>query len=286
MVTSKKAKIIDKIAIGIIWSGALMAVATLLWIIGYITIKGIPVINSEFILGYPRGINLDGGIFPTIVSSLYITALTLLFAAPLGIGAAVYLAEYAADNKFTCLIRFLSDSLASVPSIVFGLFGMVLFVEILGFGWSLLSGALTLTLMILPVVIRTSEESIRSVPDSYRQASFGIGATKWQTIRNIILPSASPGILTGIILGLGRAFGETAALLFTAGSARIINPENLPISPLDNGGSTMTIHLFKLASLNRIESALGVAFLLLIVVLLINQVMNLLMRKLRARFVA
>ncbi|MEW6189895.1 MAG: phosphate ABC transporter permease PstA [Actinomycetota bacterium] len=276
-----RAKFTNYLALGVLWLASITASITLFSLIGYIFWNGLPAIDLDFILTPPRGIEMKGGIFPTIVASLYVTLLAVLIATPVGVGGAIYLTEYAREGKVTRFIRFMGDSLASVPSIVFGLFGISLFVYILGLGWCILSGALTLAFMILPVIIRTSEEAIKAVPDSYREGSFGLGATKWQTIKNVILPTASPGILTGVILGMGRAFGETAAVMYTAGMAL-----NIPKSPLDTG-RTMTLHLYLLITQGgSLKSAFGTAFLLLAIVLMANLTTTGLMRRFRARYIA
>jgi phosphate transport system permease protein len=208
-----------------------------------------------------------GGIFPTIVGTLYLTVVALAIAAPFGVGAAIYLTEYAKRGRLTNVLRFGVESLAGVPSIIFGLFGFVAFVIFLGFGWSILSGGLTLALMILPTIIRTSEEAIKTVPRSYREGSLALGATQWQTIRKVVLPSALPGILTGLILGLGRAVGETAAVMLTAGSSL-----GMPVSIMDPV-RTMSIHLYVLAVEGlSLEKAYATATVLIFVILLINLV--------------
>jgi len=178
-----------------------------------------------------------------VIGTLEVTLLGVAVAAPLGVGTAVYLAEYTKEGRLTRAIRFGSECLAGVPSIIIGLFGFVLFVTTLGLGWSILSGALTLALMTLPLVIRTSEEALKAVPAAYREVSLSLGASKWQTILAVVLPAALPGIFTGLILSLGRAVGETAALIFTAGSSL---PHHVPRSLLD-GTRTLSIHFYQLA---------------------------------------
>lgn len=256
---------VNKMAIGILWANGLITIAILAIIIAYIVIKGLPAMSLDFITTSPKGVTQTGGIFPTIIASIYVTALSLLIGAPIAVGAAIYLAEYTREGKVTQIIRFGADTLAGVPSIVLGLFGLALFVNILGLGWSMISGALTLILMILPILMRTTEDALMAVPDAWRQGSFGLGATKWQTIRNVVLPAAMPRILTGLVLGVGRVFGETAALMFTAGLAL-----NVPILPSEPG-RTMTNHLFLLATEGTsMKTAYGTALLLMVIILIFN----------------
>lgn len=261
-------RIVNSIVITTLWSAAISTILFLIILIGYILYKGLPsALNLEFIFTSPKGIAMEGGIFPTIVASIYTTILAVLFIAPIGIGAAIYLSEYAKEGRLVRIIRFGADSLASVPSIVFGLFGLSLFVYILGLGWSMLSGGLTLAIMILPILMRTTEEAIHAVPDSYRQASFALSATKWQTIRGVVLPAAMHRIITGVILSVGRVFGETAAVLFTAGLA-----VNIPLWPTEPG-RTMTSHLYLLATEGiSMDAAYGTAVLLLVIILVFNLV--------------
>ncbi|AKL97149.1 phosphate ABC transport system permease protein PstA [Clostridium aceticum] len=205
----------EKLAFGVLTLTMLLVVVPTLLIIGYIIYKGIGGISWEFITGMPRKGMREGGIFPAIVGTIYLVLGTISIALPLGIGSAIYLTEYAAHGKIYRLIRLAILNLAGVPSVVYGLFGLGLFVLFLGLGSSILAGALTLACLILPIVITASEEALKSVPKSYREASLALGATKWQTIKNVVLPHAMPGILTGAILGIGRAAGETAPILLT-----------------------------------------------------------------------
>ncbi|MCC5910427.1 MAG: phosphate ABC transporter permease PstA [Clostridiaceae bacterium] len=205
----------EKIAFSILTFTMLLVVVPTVLIIGFIVYKGIGTISWEFLTAMPRKGMTEGGIFPAIVGTLYLVLGTIAFALPLGIGSAIYLTEYATHGKLYKLIRLAILNLAGVPSVVYGLFGLGLFVLFLGFGSSLLAGALTLACLILPVIITASEEALKSVPQSYREASLALGATKWQTIQNVVLPHAMPGIVTGAILGIGRAAGETAPILLT-----------------------------------------------------------------------
>ena len=208
----------EKIAKCVIWSAALLVMAVLLFILIYILAKGITRINWSFLTEIPRNAGRTGGVSSTIVGTLLVTAIAIVIAMPFGIGTAFYLAEYTRENIVTRIIRFSAESLAGIPSIVYGLFGFIFFVISLNLGWSVLSGGLTLAFMILPTIIRTSEEAIRAVPDIYREVSFSLSATKWQTIVRAVFPSALPGIANGIILSIGRCVAETAAVILTAGS--------------------------------------------------------------------
>ncbi len=263
----------------------LMTFLTVIPIIGvviYIIYLGLPAINLEFLTGFPREGMREGGILPAIIGTFYLTLGTATFAVPLGIGSAIYLSEYAPDNKATQLIRIAIINLAGIPSVVYGLFGLGLFVLFLGFGTSILAGSLTLSIMTLPVIISTTEEALRAVPQSFRTVSMSLGATKWQTIRKIVLPQALPGILTGVILGLERAAGETAPILFTV--AAFFLPR-LPNSPLD---ATMALpyHLYVISTQvpgMPIKIQYGTALVLLIFVLGMNLVATAIRSRARAR---
>jgi len=267
-------RLTNAIAIGVLWLAALSTVLILGTILGYIVINGIGSLTPRFVFTAPRGVNAEGGIGPTIVATLYVSSLAMLIVAPVAILAAVYLAEYAAQGRLVRVIRFAADSLASVPSIVMGLFGLALFVEGLGLGFSVLSGALALSILMLPIVMRTTEEAIRSVPKYIRWGSYGLGATKWQTVSRVVLPSALPRIITGIILATGRAAGETAVVIFTMGTAL-----NLPLSPLSPGRS-MPVHLMILSMEGiNLPSAYGTALLLVLMILAFNLAARLVVRK-------
>ncbi|MEO0077674.1 MAG: phosphate ABC transporter permease PstA [candidate division WOR-3 bacterium] len=250
----------------------LFTLAVLFFIISYIVSKGIHIITPEFLFGMPERMGKEGGILPTIIATIYITAVAVLIATPLGVGSAVYLTEYTRESFITKLVRFGADALAGVPSIIFGLFGFIFFVIRLRMGWSLLAGGITLAFMILPTIIRTSEEAIRAVPHSLREVSYSLGGGKSQTIARVVLPNALPGILTGVILGMGRSVAETAVVIFTAGSSLVI-----PKSLLDPA-RTMSVHFYILAREGlSMERAYGTALLLVITILAINVVAYLLM---------
>lgn len=270
-------KTAQKIAKIVIWSSAVLVIFVLLAIIFYILIKGIPQINWQFLTQIPRNMGRSGGISSTIVGTLLLTLVAVVIAAPFGIGTAFYLTEYTREGRITRIIRFSAESLAGIPSIVYGLFGYIFFVTYLKLGWSVLSGGLTLAIMILPTIIRTSEESIRSVPRLYREVGFSLGGTKWQTITRAVFPSAFPGIANGIILSIGRCVAETAAVILTAGSA--LRMPNSLLSPT----RTMAVHFYILAREGiSMEKAFGTAALLIIIIFMINVVFNMLVN----RFVA
>ena len=255
----------NTIALAVLWTAALITVGVLFAVILYVFVNGIGQISPAFIFTWPHGVNAEGGVWPTIVSTFYVTALAMILVTPIAMLAAVYLAEYAVQGKLVATIRFAADSLASVPSIVMGLFGLALFVEAAGIGFSMLSAALALSFLMLPIVMRTTEEAIRAVPKYIRWGSYGLGATKWQTVRRTVLPAAMPRIITGVILSTGRAVGETAVVIYTMGQAI-----NLPITPLDSG-RPMTVHLYLLAMDGiNLPAAYGTALLLMIFILAFN----------------
>ena len=259
----------ERIARILIWSAALFVLVILTAIIVYILIKGLPVISWSFLTDIPRSMGRLGGISSTIVGTILITVVAIIIAAPFGIGTAFYLVEYTRENMITRIIRFSAESLAGIPSIVYGLFGFIFFVIYLGLGWSIVSSGLTLAFMILPTIIRTSEESIRAVPLSYREVSFSLGATKWQTIIRAVFPSAIQGIVNGVILSVGRCVAETAAVILTAGSAL-----RMPTS-LFSPTRTMAVHFYILAREGiSMKNAYGTAALLIILIFLINVIAN------------
>jgi phosphate transport system permease protein len=263
----------------------LMAIATVLPIIAvviYILVQGWPAISLEFLTGFPREGMRAGGILPAIIGTIYLTIGTAIFSVPLGIAAAIYLSEYASDTPLTRTIRIAIINLAGIPSVVYGLFGLGLFVIFLNFGTSILAASLTLSIMTLPVIISTAEESLRSVPQAFRTVSISLGATRWQTIRRIVVKEALPGILTGVILGLERAAGETAPILFTG--AAFFLPQ-LPHSPFD---ATMALpyHLFVIATQvpdMPIQIQYGTALVLLVFVLTMNLIATVIRSRARAK---
>jgi phosphate transport system permease protein len=263
----------QRIAKVLIWTAAFAVILVMLAIIIYVLGRGLPVVNWEFLTQQPSDAGRAGGISSAIVGTLCVTLVAILVATPLGVGTAFYLTEYARETTVTKIIRFSAECLAGVPSIVYGLFGFIVFVIYLKLGWSILSGGLTLAIMVLPTIIRTTEEAIRAVPKIYREVSFSLGGSRWQTITRAVVPSALPGITTGIILSIGRCVGETAAVILTAGSSL-----RMPTSPLAPS-RTMAVHFYILAREGiSIEIAYGTAALLIISVLIIDILANVLVR--------
>ncbi len=258
----------DIILKGLLYLCAGFSIALLIGIMGYVLVRGIPNVTWQFLTTVTSTTAKTYGILGNIVNTLYIIVITLLIATPLGVGAAIYLNEYAKPGRIVRAIEFTTETLSGIPSIIFGLFGMVFFGTTLGFDYSILTGAFTLTLMILPLITRTTQEALKTVPDSYRSGALGIGATKWYMIRTILLPSAMPGILTGIILAIGRIVGESAALLFTSGSGYYL-PRNVFSKVLEPGG-TLTIQLYLFMQRANYDEAFAVAVVLLVIVLAIN----------------
>ncbi len=255
----------DRAAKVMLWISASIAILTLLFILGYIVVQGLPVLTLSFLLESPRLSGAEGGILPAIMGTFCLMLVTLLSAVPIGISAAIYLAEYAPEGTVTHIISFGVECLAGIPSIVIGLFGYAFLVIYLGFGFSILSGGLALMFMILPWIVRVSEESLKAVPGGLREASFALGATKWQTVSRVVLPSAIPGITTGVILGIGKAIGETAVIMFTAGSSLL-----MPTSLFDPVRA-LPYHLYILASEGISNPmAYGSSVVLLVMVLVIN----------------
>lgn len=258
-------KRIQWVAVLVMGLATLFTLAILAFIILFVLEKGLPVVSLKFLFTNPQDMGKSGGIFPTLVGTVLLTLVAVAIATPLGVGTAIYLTEYTRESRVTRVIRFGADCLAGIPSIIFGLFGFIFFVTILKMGWSIMSGGLTLAFMILPTIIRTAEEAIKSVPRSYREVSFSLGATRWETVQKVVLPSALPGIVTGIMLGVGRSIGETAVVIFTAGSSL-----RMPTSLMDSA-RTMSVHFYILAREGiSTENAYGTAAILVITILLIN----------------
>ena len=275
-------RIAERLGFSALWVVTALAIAPIIAVVIYIIIQGLPAISWEFLTAMPRNGMRDGGILPAIVGTLYLTIGTAIFSVPLGIGAAIFLSESAADPRLTRMIRLAIINLAGIPSVVYGLFGFSLFVIFLNFGSSILAASLTLSIMTLPVIIITTEEALRAVPHAFRVVSISLGATRWQTIRRIVLPQALPGILTGVILGLERAAGETAPILFT-GAAFFL--PNLPSSPLD---PTMALpyHLFVISTSvpgMPIRIQYGTVLVLLVFVLGMNMIATVIRSRARAR---
>ena len=270
--TKKKVKISEIFIYGLIILCSLFAVLFLAFIIIYVLSKGIMSVTPQFLTSVTSVRKGTVGIAGNIVNTILIIALTMLFATPIGVGAAIYLNEYAKPGKFVSIIEFATEVLSGIPSIIFGLFGMMFFGETLGLGYSILTGSLTLILMVLPLITRNTQEALKTVPNGYRNGAIGLGAGKWYMIRTILIPSSMPGIITGVILAIGRIVGESAALLFTAGSAKLLPKGLLGIfEKIFQSGGTLTIQLYLSAtSEGDFETAFGIAVVLLVIVLLIN----------------
>jgi len=259
----------DKLLIGAIWASASITILFLLWVIWHILGNGLSHVSWEFISGSYTRIGEASGIWSMIVSTVYMVGLSLAIATPIGIMTAIYLTEYAKPgSKLVKIIRFCTESLAGIPSIVYGLFGMTFFVTTLGLGFSILAGALTLAMLILPVIIRTTEEALMAVPVSYREGGYALGTSKIYTIWRLILPSAMPGIITSVILSIGRVIGESAPVFLTAGMVT-----QIPQSVLDSG-RTLTVHLYKLTqelfTQSEWDQAYATATILIVLVLALN----------------
>jgi phosphate transport system permease protein len=255
---------------GIIGLLAAFTLFSLLFIIVFVFIKGLPFINLEFLTGSPENMGKEGGIFPVIVGTVYVTVVAIIISAPIGVCAAMYFTEFSKGGKIVQLLRTLIGVLAGIPSIIFGLFGFAFFVIFLGLGWSILSGGLTLAMMILPTIIKSTEESLLAVPTSYREGALALGASRWKATYQIVLPCAKNGIVSGVILGVGRAVSETAALFLTVGGAL-----SMPLSPFDSA-RTMSLHIYTLISEGiSEEKAYATAALLIIIIIAINGITHL-----------
>lgn len=258
----------------LIWIASLLTIIIMILIILQILINGIPMLKLSFILEPPRSMGREGGIFSTIIGTIALTTLAIIFATPLGVGTAIFLREYTRESRLSRIIRFGTDCLAGIPSIIFGLFGFIFFVIYLNLGWSILSGGLTIASMILPTIICTSEEAIKAIPYSYREVSYSLGGTKWQTVTKTILPNALPGIFTGVILSVGRSISETAAVILTAGSS-LVMPSSI-FSPI----RTMAVHFYILAREGiSMEMAYATGAALIIMVLSVNIIANWLLNR-------
>ena len=267
-------KVQNQIARGGLWVVGFFILGLLAAFLGYLLYKGLPVLSPHFILGKSSDIMAGGGVGSQLFNSFYMLFLSMAISIPIALGAGIYLAEYARENKLTKCIRLSVESLATVPSIVLGLFGMIIFVNMMNMGFSILGGSLTLVLLNLPMLVRVTEESIRTVPKSYEEASLALGATKLQTIFKVVLPSAMPGIITGITLTAGRALGETAILIFTAGTT--VSRHMLDTDVMA-GGETLAVHLWYLMSTGLVPDrdaiANGIGALLILVILVFNFVL-------------
>lgn len=270
-VMNKKVRVSDNILLGLIYLSAIIAVGLLVGIICYVFYRGIGNLSLSFLVTEQSPTKGVMGIAGNIVNTLYIVVLTLIVVTPIGVGGAIYLNEYAKPGRLVSIIEFTIEVLTGIPSIIFGLFGSVFFGQTLGLGYSMLTGSFTLTIMVLPLIAKNTQEALRTVPQSYRSGALGIGATKWYMIRTILLPSAMPGILTGIILAIGRIVGESAALLFTSGSGFYLpTPGFGLVRKLFESGGTLTIEMYLQMSKGEYDVAFSIACVLLILVLGLN----------------
>ena len=279
--SSYSRKIRQKLGFGFLIITALITVVPICAVVIFILLKGLPAISWTFLTAFPTDGVKQGGILPAIIGTFYLTIGTAIFSVPLGIGAAIYLSEYAPDNRWTRVIRIAIINLAGIPSVVYGLFGLGMFVLFLKFGTSILAGSLTLSIMTLPVIISTAEEALHAVPQSFRVISISVGATRWQTIRRIVLPQSLPGIMTGVILGLERAAGETAPILFTAASFFLPRLPNTPLDPT----MALPYHLFVISTQvpgMPVKIQYGTALVLIIFVLGMNLIATTIRSRARA----
>ena len=252
----------------LMWLAAGITAALTLFLLGYVLIKGLPNITWELLSTKPSYLRGTVGILPDILNTLYIILTTLLFVLPLGVGAAIYLTEYATNKRLVGMIEYAAETLSGIPSIIYGLFGSLFFCLFLDLDKSLLAGAMTLVIMNLPTIMRTTQESLKTVPQSYREGAFGLGAGKWRVIRTVVLPNCVKGVITGCILSVGRIVGESAALLFTAGFAHALGGF---FESLSSSGATLTVALYVYATEDgNFEVAFAIAAILMILTLLIN----------------
>ena len=271
-VNKTKGRMADKLMMGLVLLSTSLSIILLLGIIIFVFVKGVSTVSLSFLTGVTSVLKGTVGIAGNILNTVLIIVITMLIATPIGIGSAIFLNEYAKKGPFVTVIEYATETLSGIPSIIFGLFGMMFFGNTLGLGYSLLTGGLTLILMVLPLITRNTQEALKSVPDSYRNGEVGLGSGKWHMIRTILIPSAMPGIITGVILAIGRIVGESAALLFTAGSAKgLPKALNKIFEKIFQSGGTMTIQLYLSAtSEGDFDTAFGIAVVLLVLVFAIN----------------
>lgn len=271
-VNKTKGRMADKLMMGLVLLSTSLSIILLLGIIIFVFVKGASTVSLSFLTGVTSVLKGTVGIAGNILNTVLIIVITMLIATPIGIGSAIFLNEYAKKGPFVTVIEYATETLSGIPSIIFGLFGMMFFGNTLGLGYSLLTGGLTLILMVLPLITRNTQEALKSVPDSYRNGAVGLGSGKWHMIRTILIPSAMPGIITGVILAIGRIVGESAALLFTAGSAKgLPKALNKIFEKIFQSGGTMTIQLYLSAtSEGDFDTAFGIAVVLLVLVFVIN----------------
>jgi phosphate transport system permease protein len=284
---AKSRRLVDQIATAALWTAASTVVLLLLMFIVYLFVQGYSALSWHFLTGYPKSAEAGGGVGPEIFNSFYILFLTLIFTLPISVLAGCYLQEYAGPGRFRDMVQFSAESLATVPSIVMGLFGLIVFVQIFHWHFTAIGGALTLTLLNLPAMMRVTQEALASVPATYREASMGLGATKWQTVLGAILPSAIGPLTTGVVLVSGRIFGETAALIFTAGASVSYGASAYDFNPFHTA-ETLAVHLYSTQREALVPDATqianGSALVLLIMVLIFNVLARIVGRQLTLRF--
>lgn len=257
------------------WMKFLMGISVVLtigltiFIVVYVIVKGVPYINIDLLTTKPSYLSGEIGILPDMLNTLYIVIATLIIAVPLGVGAAVYLNEYASNRRLVSIIEYAAETLSGIPSIIYGLVGMLFFCQFMGFGKSIMAGAMTLAIMNLPTIMRTTQESLKTVPDSYREGAFGLGAGKWRMIKTVVLPQCKDGVITGCVLAVGRIIGESAALLFTAGFAHSLNGF---FEGLSSSGATLSVALYVYA---REQGEFGIAFAIAAILMILAFIINL-----------
>lgn len=265
---SKKKRYSDDFLQGLIYLSAILVFSLVFLMIGFVVVKALPHFNIDFFITTKSTLDGTNGILSNMINTIYVILLTLLIAGPIGVGGAIYLNEYAKNKKFVSLVSFALEVLSGIPSIIYGLFGMVLFGEVIGLGYSILNGALTLSLMILPIITRNAQLALQNVPKSYREAARGLGAQKWYMIRTVLLPSAIPGILTGLILAMGRIVAESAVLIYTSGAGYTM-PKDL-LTHIFKSGGTLTVRMYFEMNNANYEEAFLIALLLIGLVLGMN----------------
>ena len=275
-------RISDGILLGLIDLSAALVLSILIGIIGFVLVRGFSSVTPAFLFGVTSALKQTTGIAGNIVNTLYIIVITLVFAAPIGVGSAVYLNEYAKPGKLVQAVEFTTQTLAGIPSILFGLFGMVFFGIGMKLGYSILAGSLTLALMVLPLITRNTQEALKAVPESCRTGALALGSGKWHMIRTILLPAAKPGILAGLILAVGRIVGESAALLFTAGSGYFLPRAGLGwLRKVTESGGSLTVQMYLSMSKAQYATAYGIAAVLIVIVLCLNGLTKLITKKLK-----
>lgn len=266
---------------GLMYFSVFLVCMVFLSIICYVAFRGVPNITWNLLSDSPSYLKDEIGILPDIVNTVYLIIGTLLLVIPIGVGAAIYLTEYAANKKFVLIIEYAAETLSGIPSILYGLVGMLVFCEFMGMETSIMAGSLTLVIMNLPMIMRTTQESLKTVPASYREGAFGLGAGKWRTVRTLVIPNCIDGVITGTILSIGRIVGESAALMFTAGSAHILNGV---VQGYRSSGASLTVALYVYAKeRGEFEVAFGIAAILIIFILIINILTNMVSKHYKKR---